>query len=209
MKKYKIILFILLLIGCGKSDYEKNIISEYKKMISEYFYYYGLNLDDPTINKKLNRFISNNYSFLNITEDNIIEINKEDSLVYIISKRNRKKVSLKIIENVNDYCKKNSLYDRGYYSFNYKELKNVNQYKLHQYLKKSFNDTIGIPIFNKENYDGIIIYKFEDNNLSILCSDNFNEEKKIENIKDSILTFLRKEEKREFNYALIPIEIKK
>ena len=202
------IFFIILMFFSSflKEDLaDKEII---KECVSFYTLDYDLNFNDSELEKKINKYLHQTCGEIDIISDNkyIFKIDKNDSLL-VFSKNNLfnyPKSKIKLFPNdKNERCINKNM-TSGFYSKNFKQINNVNQKDINQYLVENIDSLIYIPLYSgSRNRDKYAIFKYENNILSISCSSNINihllnrSKKVIENYisNNEIL----------FDYALIPI----
>lgn len=210
----KIIFILLLFIGCVNNEEEQFIANDYREMIHSYDYYYGFNLKTPDKTmENLNAYIESNFNDLEYVKKNEykIQLSKKDSIIFLISSGIYKRVKIPLKMNLNNnrfnYCE-TSIAMEGFFSKNFRPLNRSYLPQINEYLLNSFQDSIIIPIYNKKRITdngSKAIFKYQNDSISIVCSTNFSNDKKLKKIQDSLISYIKREN-MEFDYALIPVE---
>lgn len=186
---------------------------DYQDIITSYDFYYGFDLNNPkeTMNN-LHNYIDLNFNDIAYINEKkyYLQLKADDSIIVIKSSNifDRINIPMKLDLNKNryDYCQISSLSTIGYFSKGFKTLDYQYLSKLNLYLKRSFSDSIFIPVYGKDSFDNqqsIATYKYSESEVSLLCSRNFDKES-LRTIQDSLYFYLTHDQV-DFDYALIPI----
>lgn len=211
----KTILFALIMfnIGCKNTMEHKLIDNDYQDMISSYELYYGFDLDNPKETMgNFQHFIDSNFediAYINEKKYHL-QLRTADSVIVIKSSNVFDRTTIPIKINLNkapyDYCQSSSLSTMGYFSKEFKTLDYKYISILDQYLKNSFSDSISIPVYNNDNLGdirSIATFKFNKNEMALLCSRNFENEQ-LQKIQDSLYLYIT-QDPFDFDYAIIPV----
>ncbi len=212
--KLGILMLLILLVGC-KNENDNSIIKiDYQNMITKYDLYYGMDFNNPKKTMdNLNAFIKLNSNRINNENINeyVLEYQESDSIIIIRSMdfRNTTKIPLKIDLNKRprNYCQNTTLSMSGFFSKSFKILDHIYLYRLNNYLKSSFNDSVFVPAYSIKESESInrrAIFKYNKGNFNLLCSTDFSNREILNRIQDSLSYYLE-HDTIAFDYALIPI----
>jgi hypothetical protein len=210
-----VLLLLFVTISCKNVNNNKIIEIDYQQMITQFDLIFGMDLNNPKKTMDdLNTFITSNYSDLKYVYENkyILQLNENDSTILIKSPDIFDRTNIPLNMNLNkkrfDYCQNSNLLMTGYFSNKFKALEHSHLLRLNKNLKKSFNDSIYIPVYSKKNIEKAnqnAMFKYKEGEIFLLCSLNFPNKELLEQIQDSLLSYLRQDNVG-FDYALIPIE---
>ncbi len=189
-----------------RTDNEDKLIV--KQCLNFFTVNYDLSFDDKYLKEKLVKFLSQSCYDEDIVKNSkyTFHINKNDSLL-VFNRKNLlgyPKFELKLFPNdKNERCINKNL-GTGFYSKNFKTINNVNHKEINQYLVKSLDSLISIPLFSaNNNWKTYALFKYEDSITSISCYSNIN--RNLLNRTKEVIEQYISDNNVAFDYALIPI----